>query len=135
MTTGAGRRQHSSDSCSNRSMETDWAAEVGPDLPSVDVPWEGFVDLRLAPAALQAIEEATDHPALRQALIALNSKASIVFTTKCDTWSLSSSEVDHDEFGSLAEDAHYGFASYIDVLQIDRGNLASFELHERWVRG
>lgn len=120
-------------------MEADWAAEVGPDLPGIDVPWEGFLDLRPAsssvPAVVQAVEEAVDHPALLEALAALNSKASPVFTTKCDVWALTSPEIDHDEFDALAEDAQCGFASYIDVLQVDAGNLASFEFHERWVRG
>ena len=115
-------------------MEADWYAEVGRDLPSIDIPWEGFVDLRQETSALQAIREAIDHPALREALATMNCKASPIFTAKCDAWTLSGSEIDPDEFGSLAADARCGFASYIDILLVDRGKLASFEFHERWVR-
>jgi len=113
-------------------MEADWAAEIGPDLPSIDVPWEGFVDLRQASSVVQAVEEAIDHPALREALLTLNSKASPVFTAKCDVWILGSSEIDPDEFASYAENAHDGVASYTDLLQLDPGQFASFQFHERW---
>lgn len=116
-------------------MEADWAAEIGADLPSIDVPWEGFIDLRDAPSAIEAVEEAIDHPALREALVTLNTKVSPVFTSKCDVWTLDSSEIDHDEFSSLAANALEGFSSYIDILQIDPGKFASFEFHEFWVRG
>jgi hypothetical protein len=83
-------------------MEADWAAEVGPDLPSIDIPWEGFVDLREVSSLVQVVKEATDHHALGRALITMNSEASPVFSTKCDVWSFSGFEIDHDEFGSLA---------------------------------
>lgn len=116
-------------------MEADWAAEIGRDLPSIDVPWEAFVDLRDDPSGTQSLKEATDHPRLREALVTLNSKASPVFTSKCDVWPLSSSEIDHDEFGALVEDAHDGFASYIDMLQHDPGKFSSFESHELWASG
>src|SRR5580658_9171216 len=138
MTTVIGRRRHSLASCCSRRwskrMEADWAAEIGADLPSIDVPWECFVDLRDAPSAAAAVEEAIDHPALREALLTLNSKASPVFTTKCDVWTLSSSEIDHDEFASHFENAQEGFASYIDILQRDPDQFASFDFHERWSR-
>jgi hypothetical protein len=116
-------------------MEADWAAELGSDLPSIDIPWEGFVDLRHAPSGIRAVEEASKHPALREALLTLNSKASPVFTSKCDVWTLASSEIDPDEFDAPAENPHDGVASYIDLLQIDPGKFASFEFHELWARG
>jgi hypothetical protein len=121
-------------------MEVDWAAEVGPDLPSIDVPWEGFIDLRQATqtgaeqSVSQGVEEAAAHPALRDALVALNSHASPVFTSKCDAWTMPGSEIDRDEFSALAADAQGGFASYIDVLLRDVTNFASFEFHKRWAR-
>ena len=115
-------------------MEADWCAEIGLDLPGIDVPWEGFIDLRKGTSAIQAISEATDHVALREALIMVNSKASPIFTARCDAWTISASEIDPDEFGSLAADAGYGFASYIDILLTDLGKLALFELHESWAR-
>jgi hypothetical protein len=94
----------------------------------------GFIDLRQNPSAVQVLEEAAGHPAQREALVTLNSRASAVFTSKCDLWTLSNSEIDRDEFGARFEDARAGFASYIDVLQRDHDQLRSFEFHERWVR-
>jgi len=115
-------------------MEADWAVEVGPDLPSIDVPWEGFVDLRQNPSAANALAETAQHPALRDALIALNSAQSPVFTSKCDLWSLTRAEIDPDEFNSAPENAREGIASYIDLLQLDSARLASFDFHEHWAR-
>jgi hypothetical protein len=116
-------------------MEADWAAEVGPDLPSIDVPWDGFVDLRQDPSAVLALAEAAAHPALRESLVALNSDHSPVLTAKCDVWTLAGDEIDPDEFAAQTEQAREGFASYIDMLQRDPARVASFEFHERWVRG
>jgi hypothetical protein len=120
-------------------MEADWAAEIGPDLPCITVPWEGFLDLRNTdlrqnPSAIDGIEEAAAHPALREALIALNSPPSPLFTAKCDLWTLSQSEIDPDEFASSLEDTHHGTASYIDVLCRELTAFSSFEFHERWAR-
>ncbi len=115
-------------------MEADWAAEVGPDLPSIDVPWEGYADLRQDPSAMLALAEAASHPALRESVVALNSGHSPVLTAKCDAWSLAGDEIDPDEFAAQAEQAREGFASYIDILHRDPARLASFEFHERWVR-
>jgi hypothetical protein len=115
-------------------MEADWAAEIGPDLPVICVPWEGFTDLRQSVAGIHAIQEAVAHPALREALVALNASASPVFTAKCDLWRLSQSELDPDEFDSSIENALYGTASYIDIVRHDLSAFSSFELHERWVR-
>jgi hypothetical protein len=118
-------------------MEADWAVEIGPDLPSIDVPWEGFVDLRqnaAAQSAVQSIDEAAAYPALREVLSRLNSNASRVFTTKCDLWTLTRPEIDPDEFGARTADALHGFASYIDLLRRDTEAFRSFEFHEHWVR-
>jgi hypothetical protein len=115
-------------------MEADWAVEVGSNLPGIELPWEGFVDLRLAQSAIGEIVEAGSHPALLTALSLLNSEASPLFTSKCDVWTLRSDEIDPDEFDANAEDARAGFASYIDILQLDPEKFASFEYHEGWVR-
>lgn len=115
-------------------MEADWAAEIGPELPHIHVPWAGFTDLRHNSATVNAIQETAEHPALREALLVFNSPASPVFTAKCDLWTLSQSEIDPDEFAAYAEDAHHGTASYIDLIRRDRAAFSSFEFHERWVR-
>lgn len=115
-------------------MEADWSVEIGPGLPVIDVAWNGFVDLRSLPERIAAIEEARRHPAIREALLALNTGGSPVFTTKCDCWTLDNNEIDPDEFATSRETAHTGFASYIDVADIEPGRFASFELHEQQAR-
>jgi hypothetical protein len=115
-------------------MEADWSVEIGPELPEIHVPWEGFVDLRQTPAELQAIAEAARFPALARALMKLNSHKSSVFTAKSDVWSMTDAEIDPYEFAALPENAHCGAASYIDLLARDAASLASFEFHESRAR-
>ena len=115
-------------------MEADWAAEVGSELPSIVVPWEGFLDLRHNRSAVKDLDEAAAHPALSDALLILNSENSFVFTTKCDVWKLTGSEIAPDEFGARYAEALEGFASYIDILQRDHARFNSFDFHERWAR-
>ena len=114
-------------------MEADWCVEIGPDLPQIDATWEGFVDLQSSTSAIETVEEA-QHPALRKALLALNANNSRVFTSKCDTWTLSAEEIDPDEFGASIGNARVGFASYIDILQRDAKQFSSYEFHERCTR-
>ena len=115
-------------------MEADWSVEIGSGLPVIDASWGGFVDLRSSPEKIDEIEEARQHPALREALLVLNSAGSPVFTTKCDCWRLPESEIDPDEFAARREMARAGFASYIDVVARDPSRFASFELHAHQVR-
>ena len=115
-------------------MEADWAAEIGPGLPSIDVPWEGYVDLRENLSVIDAIPEAALCPALSSVLCVLNSKDSPVFTSKCDRWILDDEAIDHNEFAAPASEAQIAVACYIDILQRDPIRLASFEFHENWVR-
>ncbi len=116
-------------------MEADWAVEVGPDLPSIVVPWDGFVALRSNPSLLvRKIFEANSNPPLCEALTQLNANPSPLLTSKCDVWQLNPEKVDPDEFGSRPEDARCGFASYIDILLIDPERFPFFECHEAMVR-
>lgn len=115
-------------------MEADWSVEIGPDSVCIDGSWEGFIDLRRSPDAVKSINDIAEHPTLREALIALNSDNSQVFTTKCDTWSLVEKEIDPDEFDARKEDARVGFASYIDILERDVDRFASFEIQEQRAR-
>ena len=115
-------------------MEADWSVEIGSDLPRIDGSWEGFIDLRAAPSAVDAVPEATKLPALRAALLALNAASSPVFTTKCDTWALAAEDIDPYEFGASAEQARAGFASYIDILEREAVGFSSFTFHEQKVR-
>jgi hypothetical protein len=116
-------------------MEADWDVEIGPDAPSIEVPWEGFIDLRNDPcSAVLVISEAATHPPLRDALITMNSGESAILTSKCDAWWLKQEEIDVYEFDSRSENVQFGFASYIDVLLINQDRFQSFEFHEDLVR-
>jgi hypothetical protein len=126
-------------------MEADWEAQIGPGLPQIHVPWEGFgegqqgfqeafVDLRSAPWKLHTIVEAAHSPALASALAALNSEASPVFTAKSDRWSTDQADIDPYEFAALPEDARCGAVSYIDIVERDLDNLISFPFHENRAR-
>lgn len=112
-------------------MEADWSVEIGPDLPCIDVLWEGFIDLRTRLTDIRAVQE-TQHFALHEALLALNSKSSPLLTSKCDVWSLASDEIDADEFDTNSENARVGFAAYIDILERDPACFASFAFHEKF---
>jgi len=123
-------------------MLAEWSAECSADDPILIVPWHdpssglAFVDLRASPYDLDSIPEADRHPPLMQALRALNSARSPVFTAKCDAWPLGP-----DELESLRlnldlgpNDASAGFSSYIDLIARDRSLFASFPRQEQLLR-
>jgi hypothetical protein len=117
-------------------MEADWSVELGPELPEIHVPWEGFVDLRLpdlrqSSAELGAVAEAVRSPAIARALTILNGEASPVFTAKSDIWEMAGAEIDPFEFAASQQDARCGIASYIDLVERSPTNVASFGFHEK----
>lgn len=116
-------------------MEADWSVDIGPELPRINGEWEGLIDLRDGRCAVDRVKEAAEHPAMQDALQALNGAHSLVFTTKCDIWRLEEREIDPYEFGASADTARAGFASYVDVLQLEFARFASFAFHEEWARG
>lgn len=115
-------------------MEADWSAEIGTNLPVIAVPWEGFVDLRRSPQMASVLPETAVSPILAQWLITLNQEASLVFTSKCDTWALTANEIDPLEFDAAGEDVTEGLACYIDIIARKALLFASFPAHEIWVR-
>lgn len=115
-------------------MEADWSVEIGPELPEIDGAWDGFVDLRSFPGAVEDIDEVRLYPALRDALLRLNGAGSAIFTTKCDVWTIPGDEIDPDEFSASDESACVGLACYIDVLEHDAARLQSLEFQERRAR-
>jgi len=119
-------------------MLAEWEVECGADDPVLVVPWSDasglhFVDLRENPYDLDHIPEAEAHPALMQALRALNAARSPVFTAKCDAW-----EMDEDELagarlnlGLSGAESHSGFMSYIDLVWRERTLFVSFHQQEQ----
>jgi hypothetical protein len=121
-------------------MLSEWKAECGHDAPTLIVPWSDaatgarFIDLRAEPYDIAEIAEAEHNPTLSRALRALNATRSPFLTAKCDAWTLSMSAQDetsetlqvlHMELMLAAEDASFGFASYIDLLWRERSVFAS----------
>jgi hypothetical protein len=115
-------------------MEADWSVEIGAGLPMIVVPWEGFVDLRVEPAAALQLPEVAAMPALAQALMQLNQESSPVFTSKCDFWTLTADEIDPLEFDATPENATQGIACYIDIISRHESRFASFPAHEALAR-
>jgi hypothetical protein len=120
-------------------MVAEWGAECEAEDPVLVVPWTAeagmgeFVDLRENPYDLDRIPEAEQHPALMQALRALNAARSPVFTAKCDAWAMDAEEL----FGLRAEldlaevEAPAGFASYIDLVWRERAVFVSAAQQEQ----
>ena len=115
-------------------MLSDWSAECSHDDPMLVVPWESpddpalrFIDLRENPYDLDHIPEAEQHPALLQALRALNATRSPVFTAKCDAWTMDEDELDaaRDVLAVPAAEAANGFTSYLDLIWRDRSTFLS----------
>jgi hypothetical protein len=128
-------------------MEADWSVALAADDPVITVPWASsaddtrkcqFVDLRLGEHLIDEIEEARTRPALRSALLLLNSGNSQLWTAKCDAWSSSAAEgaepFDGYEMDAESGETGFGAGSYVDLLPRDFVLLSSFELQERWIR-
>ena len=123
-------------------MLAEWSAECSADDPVLVVPWtdaEGsaaFVDLRANPYDFDAIPEAEKHPALMQALRALNATRSAVFTAKCDAWRLEDDEREQLQINLDVEpaDAPCGFGCYVDVVARERSLFTAFHQHEQLLR-
>ena len=113
-------------------MEADWSVEIGAEAPTVDVPWENWVDLRHAVdphAAILALEEVAAWPELAPVLLSLASSTAAV-TSKCDVFPVD--PLDADPFiTELGEEAvQCGLGSYLDFVLVHAAafpDLASCE--------
>ena len=118
--------------------------ECGAEDPLLVVPWQvadapagtsPFVDLRENPYDLDHIPEAEQHPALLQALRALNANRSPVFSAKCDAWAMDEEECEalRGELDLLPPEAPCGFASYVDLICRERTIFVGFHQQEQRV--
>jgi hypothetical protein len=121
-------------------MLSEWTAECSHDAPTLIVPWSDeatgahFIDLRSNPYDIAEIPEAEHNPMMARTLRSLNATRSPFVTAKCDTWTLSASassknaealDIVRQELMLPAEDALFGYASYIDLLWRERSVFAS----------
>jgi hypothetical protein len=123
-------------------MLAEWNAECSADAPMLVVPWSDpgtgvrFVDLRADPYELAEIAEAEHTPALARALRSLNAQRSPFLTAKCDAWAMNTTTHPAElavlslEAARGAEDAAFGFASYIDLVFRERSIFASAHQHQ-----
>lgn len=125
-------------------MLADWSVECGADDPVLVVPWGDleipantapFIDLRENPYDLDHIPEAEQHPALLQALRALNANRSPVFSAKCDAWTMDEEECDalRRDLDLLPAEAPAGFSSYVDLIWRERTIFVGFHQQEQRV--
>ncbi len=122
-------------------MLAESSVECGADDPVLVVPWsdpEGtrrFIDLRENPYDLDQVAEAEQHPALMQALRALNANRSPVFTAKCDAWTMDAEELEAAcvNLRVTAAEAPNGFASYIDLIFRERALFVSLYTQQQRV--
>lgn len=114
-------------------MEADWEVELGAGAPVIDPHWPGFVDLRVQPEQAYALPEVDDLPALGEALIALNSPASPVWTAKCDVWPADA--FDPDELDGPSMTGLQAMGCYIDLLPKSNQHWQSASEVTHWCRG
>jgi hypothetical protein len=105
-------------------MDADYSVDIGPTADALEIPWKDpdgrvlYVDLRGDPSSVEGnvernierIPEARQFPALRQFLIALNSKRSPWQTAKCDVWA--EATVPEENIFS----AEFAQGCYVDVV-------------------
>ncbi len=122
-------------------MIADWTVDIGPESPSIDVPWEGWVDLLWDPgsselpwrdALARGLPEVQLYPELLPSLQLLN--RSNHFTSKVDVFAVQRSEVDPELAESCPPEAALGLASYIDVLNAVPGRYREFAEYEATAR-
>jgi hypothetical protein len=95
-------------------MEADWEIEVGRGAPVIEAYWPGFVDLRVAPERARGLAEASQLQGLADALILINTKDSLMWTSKCDVFV--PEDFDKDELDAPADSGAHALACYIDLI-------------------
>ncbi len=112
-------------------MQADTSVELGPDDPTLALPWsdpEGryrYYDLRQHPEQIDRIEEAKTFPDLRDFLATVNAGASNMQSAKCDAWFSEDLTEEEAIFGAKCK-----FGSYVDLAFHQRPPQTSFPIHE-----
>jgi len=115
-------------------MQADFAVELGPDAPALEIPWHSndpqvrYYDLKSHPELVPQLPEAQAYPELASFLSRINATGFSLTTAKCDAWSTSEVTPEEEMFGDRK------FVSYIDLVFVDQEDRCSFEKHEVFVR-
>ncbi len=106
--------------------------ELGATDEVLELPWSAedqrgprYYDLKRQPELLLNVEEAFSNRELGEFLTAMNSRNSILETSKCDVWT--SAELSEEE---QVYQARCKFASYVDLVFSAPAAQASFQEHE-----
>jgi hypothetical protein len=109
-------------------MEADWEVEIGGGASVIDAHWPGFIDLRLHPERAAQLSESADLPALTQALVALNSAPSPIWTSKCDVWPVADfADFHSDELDATPDSSTHVMGCYIDLLPLSHNQWPTTE--------
>jgi hypothetical protein len=118
-------------------VQSDFSVELGKEDHVMELPWgtasdEGprYYDLKRQPELLLNVEEAFENRELGEFLTAINSRNSILETSKCDVWF--SHELTEEE---RIYAANCKFASYVDLVFSDSVLRTSFPEHEGFAKG
>ena len=130
-------------------MDADWSVEIGEDLPWIEVPWQGWADLRdPSPArqVLRTLAEVLAYPELGGLLLDINTGYSAtVLTSKCDVFPVDGDTLaygltnpddqDPDDGANGSErEPLTGLGSYIDLCVTADPAFSDFAWHEALAR-
>ncbi len=121
-------------------MIADWTVEAGNSSPSIDVPWEGWTDLRWTQGGgpdwdvirAGSLAECQAYPELLEVLKPLNWLNTA--TSKLDVFPVTTDDADPEiaEAGEVA--TRYGLGSYLDLFAIQGDIFEQFEDFESIAR-
>ncbi len=106
-------------------MIADWTVEVGPECPSIEVPWSGWVDLHAYPELASGLTEARLYPELLGLLNTANGP--MLRTSKVDVFPVSREEVDPEIAETGIEATAWGLGNYLDCLPVCPRDFAACE--------
>ncbi len=122
-------------------MIADWTVEVGPDSAWIEVPWEGWVDLRPSVDEIQparwdeparSLPETQAYPELAKLLRLANGVHTV--SSKVDVFPVCAGEVDPEIVEMGERETRFGLGSYLDVVPFRSCNLGGFEDFEALAR-
>ncbi len=113
-------------------MEFEFSVELGPDDPTLAVPWRSpdgtiaYVDLRSSPEAIDSLSEVRAFPELADFLRAFNRHP--YATAKCDAWFDTLMDVNDEPYAASLK-----CASYVDIFfpEAPLAPFAEIESHAR----
>jgi len=112
-------------------VQVDYAVELGPDDPVLDLPWSSddpslrYYDLKNCAELIAHVPEAADHPELGAFLTRMNATSFSMQTAKCDAWFTTELAPEEEIFGAPGK-----FGCYVDLLFREEESRIQFEKYE-----